>query len=182
MRHLYDLFLDYKPYIFIWVVWTGLLPQTAHSQEASSCKGEIYELVEPFMGYWKEYTVTAEGEVLIGTLKSSKGPDGCTITQRFVSDDGSFAYQSFGYVEASTARWKEVYVFSNGNNAEYMWFEEGKDVIMRRTGGSRKLDRMHQLRLTVITDDCYDVVEEHSYDDGKTWEDIELTRIRKITE
>ena len=152
------------------------------AQDNVPCSGEIYELVEPFMGNWEEYTVTADGEVFIGTLKSSKGPDSCTISQRFVSADGSFSYQSFGYIEAATGLWKEVYVFSNGRNSEYQWFRDGTDVIMRRTGGTRKLEYMHQLRLTNITDMSYDVIEEHSRDKGITWEDVELTRIKKVKE
>ena len=155
---------------------------TAVSQDNADCEGKIYDLVTPFMGNWEEYTVTAEGEVFIGTLKSAKGADHCTIGQRFVSADGSFSYQSFGYVEASTGLWKEVYVFSNGNNSEYQWFMDGSDVIMRRTGGTRKLDHMHQLRLTNISDRSYDVIEEHSHDQGKTWNDVELTRIKKVKE
>ena len=128
-----------------------IFPKTVISQEDPGCSGGVYDLVSPFMGNWEEYTVTAEGEVFVGTLKSSKGEDRCTIGQRFVSADGSFSYQSFGYVEASTGKWKEVYVFSNGNNSEYQWFREGSDVIMRRTGGTRQLEHMHQLRLTNIT-------------------------------
>ena len=155
---------------------------TLMAQGNTACNGEIYELVDPFMGNWEEHTVTADGEVFIGTLKSKKGPDSCTISQRFVSADGSFSYQSFGYVEASTGLWKEVYVFSNGNNSEYQWFRDGADVIMRRTGGTRKLEYMHQLRLTNISDTSYDVIEEHSRDKGNSWEDVELTRIKKVKE
>ena len=150
------------------------------SQEKVVCRGGVYDLVNPFMGNWEEYTVTNEGEVFIGTLKSTKGPDHCTISQRFVSADGSFSYQSFGYVEASSGRWKEVYVFSNGNNSIYQWFRDGSDVIMRRTGGTRKMEYIHQLRLTKITKTKYDVIEEHSHDNGTTWEDVELTRIKKV--
>ncbi|MGI9546712.1 MAG: hypothetical protein ACR2MM_05720 [Flavobacteriaceae bacterium] len=159
------------------LIWA--LPQISYAQQETPCQGGIYELVDPFMGNWKEYTVTVDGEVFIGDLRSSKSPDGCTIAQRFVSADGSFSYQSFGYVEASSGLWKEVYVFSNGNNSEYQWLKEGEDVLMRRTGGTRQLKYMHQLRLTNIGEKSYDVIEEHSYDKGQTWEDIELTRIRK---
>ena len=53
---------------------------------------------------------------------------------------------------------------------------------MRRTGGTKKIAHMHQLRLLNITKTSYDVVEEHSHDKGKTWEDIELTRIKKVKE
>ena len=98
---------------------------TVLAQTSTDCTSEIYDLVNPFMGSWEEYTVTEDGEVFIGTLKSAKGPDKCTITQRFVSADGSFSYQSFGYAEVTTGKWKEVYVFSNGNYAEYQWFREG---------------------------------------------------------
>ena len=157
-----------------------LVSTSLFSQNEANCKGEVYELVNPFMGSWEEYTVTEEGEVLIGTLKSTKGPDDCTIAQRFVSADGSFSYQSFGYVEAASYKWKEVYVFNNGNNSEYQWFMDGSDVIMRRTGGTRKLKHMHQLRLTNISNSSYDVIEEHSYDQGITWKDVELTRIKKV--
>ena len=150
------------------------------AQDKSDCTGGEYDLVNPFMGNWEEYTVTKDGEVFIGTLKSAKGPDQCTISQRFVSADGSFSYQSFGYIEVDSGRWKEVYVFSNGNNAIYQWFREGSDIIMRRTGGTRSIEHMHQLRLTKITDSKYDVIEEHSHDNGTTWQDVELTRIKKV--
>lgn len=149
-------------------------------QEVKPCTEGVYKLVAPFMGHWEEYNITDDGEEFIGTLSSSRGPDGCTIGQRFVSADGSFSYQSFGYVEADSQRWKEIYVFSNGNNSEYQWFSEGEDVIMRRTGGSRQLEYMHQLRLTNIQEGFYDVIEEHSYDNGLTWKHIELTRIKRI--
>ncbi len=159
-----------------------IAPLWLYSQDSIPCQGGIYELVNPFMGNWQEFTVTTDGEVFIGTLRSSKGVDGCNIAQRFISADGSFSYQSFGYIEASTGLWKEVYVFSNGNNSEYQWFKQGSDVIMRRTGGTRSLDHMHQLRLTNISNDAYDVIEEHSYDQGVSWEDKELTRIKRIEE
>lgn len=153
----------------------------AVSQQKPPCQGEPYDLVLPFMGQWKEYTIT-EKEVYAGDLTSEVESDGCSISQRFISADGSFSYRSFGYVEASTAKWKEVYVFNNGRISEYQWFREGSDVIMRRTGGSRKLEYEHQLRLTNLKPESYDVIEEHSYDQGESWIEVELTRIKKITE
>ena len=149
------------------------------AQQTVVCHGTAYELVDPFLGDWKEYTVTAEEEIFIGTLEMSKSPDGCTISQRFVSADGSFSYQSSGYVEPSSGMWREIYVFSNGNKSEYQWFRQGNDVIMRRTGGTRKLDYLHQLRLTNVSEDSYEVIEEHSFDSGLSWEDKELTRVKK---
>lgn len=131
------------------------------------------------MGDWEEFTIT-ESEVFVGRLSSKAETDGCSITQVFESADGSFGYRTFGYVDASTNRWKEIYVFSTGRNSEYEWFREGNDVIMRRTGGSRQLDYMHQLRLTNISPEFYDVIEEHSYDNGQSWKAIELTRTKKV--
>ena len=136
-------------------------------------------MVLPFMGQWQEYTITEE-EVFIGTLSAAVEEDGCSISQNFKSADGSFTYRSFGYVEAATGKWKEIYVFNNGRISEYQWFRDGSEVIMRRTGGSRKLDYMHQLRLTNVTAASYDVIEEHSYDNGKSWQAIELKKKKKI--
>lgn len=156
-----------------------VFPWYLSAQEDKGCHGETYALIDPFIGYWREYTVTQEAEIYMGTLRSSKGPDSCTITQRFISADVSFSYQSFGYVDSSTGKWKEIYVFNDGNHAEYQWFKEGDDIIMRRTGGTRLLDYTHQLRLTNISKDSYDVLEEHSYDNGVTWQNVELTRIKR---
>ena len=149
------------------------------AQQTVVCRGTDYELVDPFVGEWKEYTVTADAEVYLGTLKFNKSPDGCTISQQFVSADGTFSYQSSGYLEPSSGMWKEIYVFSNGNKSEYQWFRQETDVIMRRTGGTRQLEYLHQLRLTNISEDSYEVIEEHSFDNGLSWEDIELTRVKK---
>lgn len=168
-----------KNMLCIYLCMICVLPLFTYAQEERPCRGGVYDLVDPFMGNWKEFTVSQEGEVFEGNLKSSKSPNGCTITQRFVSADLSFSYQSFGYVEGSTGLWKEIYVFNNGNHAEYQWFAEGSDIIMRRTGGSRLLDRLHQLRLTKISSTSYDVIEEHSYDNGQSWVEKELTRIKK---
>lgn len=157
------------------------LSSVVFSQEPVACTGEPYEIVLPFMGQWKEYTITEE-EVYVGDLISEAESDGCSISQRFASADGNFSYRSFGYVEASSGQWKEVYVFNNGRISEYIWFREGTDVIMRRTGGTRKLEYEHQLRLTNLTPGSYDVIEEHSHDKGESWIEIELTRIKKVSE
>ncbi len=151
----------------------------SQAQESVPCQGNPYDLVLPFMGQWQEFDI-GEDEVFIGTLTTKVEEDGCSISQHFESADGSFTYRTFGYVDASSGRWKEIYVFSNGRNSEYEWFQEGNDVIMRRTAGSRKLEYMHQLRLTRVTEASYDVIEEHSYDKGASWKAIQLTRTKKV--
>ena len=143
------------------------------------CSGGTYEVVKPFIGIWEEYTVTDNGEELLGTLQSTMDLNGCVLTQRFTSSDESFSYVTFGYILPDQRIWEESYVFSNGSSAKYHWIVEGDDVLQRRVGGTRKIDYMHQLRLTVINKDLYEAMEEHSVDKGITWQKKELTRIRR---
>ena len=149
------------------------------SQSDSPCSNGAFEIVKPFIGEWKEYTITGKEEIYIGNLESTIELDGCVISQRFVGKDSGFSYLSFGYIDPSSNIWQETYVFNNGGISKYQWQIDGTDVLQRRIGGTRKLNYMHQLRLTEITENQYDVIEEHSYDGGKTWKTIELTRIKR---
>lgn len=157
-----------------------VLTNYSFSQSEKNCTGGSFEIVKPFLGTWEEYTITDNGEKFEGTLESRFDLEGCIITQRFVSKDSGFSYLSFGYVEPSSNIWEETYVFNNGSISKYEWLVDGDDVLMRRIGGTRRIEYMHQLRLTNINKDFYDVIEEHSYDAGKTWEKKELTRIKKV--
>lgn len=150
------------------------------SQSDGACSKGVFEIVKPFIGEWKEYTITENEEIFMGNLESTLELDGCIISQKFVSKDSSFSYISFGYVDPASNMWEESYVFNNGSTSKYQWQIEGADVLTRRIGGTRRLDYIHQLRLTAISDDQYDVIEEHSYDGGRTWKNIELTRIKRI--
>jgi hypothetical protein len=157
-----------------------LIANISFSQSNSPCSKGSFGIIKPFIGKWKEYTVTENEEIYIGNLESKIELDGCIISQRFESKDSSFSYLSFGYIDPSSNIWQETYVFNNGGISKYQWQIDGTDVLQRRIGGTRKLDYMHQLRLTNITENQYDVFEEHSYDGGKTWKTIELTRIKRI--
>jgi hypothetical protein len=150
------------------------------SQSDKACSNGAFNIVRPFIGNWEEYTITENEEVFIGNLESTVELDGCVISQKFVSKDSTFSYLSFGYIDPSSNIWQETYIFNNGNISEYQWQIDGTDILQRRIGGTRKIAYMHQLRLTAITDNQYDVIEEHSYDGGKTWKNIELTRIKRI--
>ncbi len=157
-----------------------LVANISFSQSDSPCSKGSFEIIKPFIGKWKEYTVTQNEEIYIGELESTIELDGCVISQRFVSEDSSFSYLSFGYIDPSSNIWQETYVFNNGGISIYQWLIDGTDTLQRRIGGTKKLDYMHQLRLTDITENQYDVIEEHSYDGGKTWKSIELTRIKRV--
>jgi len=156
------------------------LTNYSFSQSENNCSGGSFEIIKPFLGTWEEYTITDNGEKFMGTLESKIDLKGCVISQRFVSKDSNFSYLSFGYVEPSSNIWEETYVFSNGSISKYEWMVDGDDVLQRRIGGTRKIEYMHQLRLTNINKDSYDAIEEHSYDGEKTWEKKELTRIIKV--
>jgi len=171
--------MSWLKYIFIFT--TILLMTTAsYAQSESRCGGGSYELVKPFLGNWKEYNVTESGEEYIGTLQSKLDLNGCVISQRFVSSDSSFSYVSFGYVNPSSNILEETYVFDNGSISKYQWLVEDSTIVTRRIGGTRKIDHLQQLRLTNVSKNQYDVIEEQSYDGGKTWERVELTRIKRI--
>lgn len=153
---------------------------TTFSQSNSPCSKGAFEIIKPFVGEWEEYTVTENEEIFIGNLESTIELDGCVISQRFVGKDSSFFYLSFGYIDPASNIWQETYVFNNGGISKYQWQIDGADVLQRRIGGTSKLDYMHQLRLTNITENQYDADEEHSYDGGKTWKSVELTRIKRV--
>jgi len=143
----------------------------------SPCSGKPYDLVRPFVGTWEEYAVADGDEVLIGTLISVLEQDGCVISQRFASADGSFSFMTFGYVD-ETDRWIETYVFNDGRAANYSWREEGSEIITERIGGDPK--DMRRLRIRFMTPDLYEVSEERSLDRGGTWDFVELSRTRRV--
>ena len=163
-------------FVLVFLLFTNY----SFSQSEGTCTGGSFEIVKPFLGSWKEYAVNDNEEKFIGTLQTEIGLDGCTISQRFTSEGLDFSYLSFGYVEPSSNIWEETYVFNTGDISKYHWLVEGQDILMRRIGGTRKLKYMHQLRLTKINEDSYEVIDEHSYDAGKTWENKELTRIKRV--
>ncbi len=165
--------------IFIFIT-VFLMATASYAQSDGKCKGGSHELVKPFLGNWKEYNVTENGEEFIGTLQSKLDLNGCVISQRFVSSDSSFSYVSFGYVIPSSNILEETYVFDNGSISKYQWLLEDSTTITRRIGGTRKMDHLQQLRLTNVSKNQYDVIEEQSNDGGITLERVELTRIKRI--
>ena len=152
------------------------------SADAASprCTGPAYEVAKQFVGTWQEFTVTDEGEELVGTLTSVFDLDGCVITQRFLSVDQSFSFMSFGYVDQASGQWLETYVFNNGRHASYRWFTEGEEIITARIDGNP--EDLRRLRIRFLSTDLYEVVEERSTDSGETWEAVELSRTRRVAD
>jgi hypothetical protein len=159
------------------IVTLILINCAASSAQDSPCSGGKYDLPSRLVGTWKEYTVTEKGEVLAGTLKSGFEVGGCVFSQRFLSADGKLSFLSLGYIDPSTDSWHETFVLSNGRVASYRWRQSGDDIIIDRIGGDPR--DMRRLRITNIKRDYYEVVEERSSDEGKTWKQFELTRTRR---
>ena len=145
-----------------------------------ACAGPAYELAQRFAGTWQEFTVSDEGEELVGTLTSAFELDGCVISQRFLSADESFSFISFGYVDQESGQWLETYVFNNGRHASYRWLTNGDEIITERIGGNPK--DLRRLRIRFLSADLYEVSEERSTDSGVTWEHVELTRTRRVSD
>lgn len=106
----------------------------------------------------------------------------CCASHGFSQNNKPCVGGSFEIVKPFIGIWEEYTVTDKGEeggSAKYHWIVDGDDVIQRRVGGSRKIDYMHQLRLTVINEDLYEAMEEHSVDKGITWQKKELTRIRR---
>lgn len=150
----------------------------ANRTSQPSCTGPAYDLAQRFVGTWQEFTVTDEGEELVGTLTSGFDLDGCVFIQRFRSVDEDFSFMSFGYVEQSSGQWLETYVFNNGRHAVYRWHSEGEEIITARIDGNP--EDLRRLRIRFVSADLYEVSEERSTDGGGTWDHVELTRTRRV--
>lgn len=142
-----------------------------------TCSGPLYDLAKRFVGTWKEYTVTPEGEILVGTLQVDWEPDGCVILQRFHAAEGQFAFIAFGYLNPDSNAWEETFSLNTGRVAHYRWREVGDEIIMDRLGGD--LNNLRRLNVHNLTFAVYDVFEERSTDGGQTWEVVEVTRTRR---
>lgn len=148
--------------------------------KSPSCTGPTYDLAKQFVGTWQEFTVTDEGEQLVGSLTCAFDLDGCVFVQRFLSADESFSFMSFGYVDQESGQWMETYVFNNGRHASYRWRTDGDEIITERIGGNP--EDLRRLRIRFQSTDLYEVSEERSTDSGESWEHVELTRTRRVSD
>ena len=144
------------------------------------CSGGSFDVVKPFLGEWEEYRITDSTEVYLGILITSLEVEGCVISQRFMSEDSSFQYLSFGHLRPSSNLWEETYVFNTGQYSVFQWTTTREGLYTFRIGGSRETDHIYRLKYTNVEPHQYEVIPQRSYDGGKTWESHGLTRIKKI--
>lgn len=70
-------------------------------------------------------------------------------------------------------------MFPKGGYSKYKWVVEGKDIVMVRIAGSSKSDYLTRNRWTNITSECFDILEERSYDSGKKWAVYSTTKLKR---
>lgn len=162
-------------------IFTILLSFAQEStNETPPCATPSHQLIQPFLGTWEEFTLDENGnEQFIGTLEVKLGAGGCSLVQRFATPDSTFSYSTMGYVDNGSGYWMERYVFSTGTSAEYQWIVDKGDLVQRLISGDRKIDYLHQLRLTDVTKSGYVVLQERSEDGGRTWIQNETTIVKR---
>ncbi len=167
--------------IIVFILVLSIKAISLFGQESEGgCSEGSYEIVKPFLGEWKEYTITDSTEVYIGRLSTQLSLDGCVLTQRFEAPDLNFSYQSQGFVNPASGIWEETYVFNSGGYSTFLWVVEGVTIYTLRIGGSRITNNLHRLFYTGIKKDEYVVIQQESIDGGKTWTSKDSTRIKRI--
>jgi hypothetical protein len=143
------------------------------------CIGKQFEILKPFLGNWEEYTVEDGKEQLFGRLTITLNAEGCSLNKRFLLYNRKSTYLTSGYYDLAENAWIETFTFRNGDYSKYKWVVEAKDVVMVRIANSSKSDYLNRNRWTNITPDSFDILEERSYDLGKTWKVFSTTKLKR---
>jgi hypothetical protein len=151
----------------------------ADIKPAAQCTGDRFELLAPFLGVWEESVLEEGQEQLLGRLAVSVNAEGCSLSKRFLRYGSGSTYFGSGYYDADENAWIETLMFRNGNYSKYKWVAEGDDVVMVRLTGSPRADHLNRNRWTHITDAAFEILEERSYDAGRTWAVFSTTKLRR---
>jgi hypothetical protein len=141
------------------------------------CRSAVHDVARPLVGTWHEFTITPDGEVFEGELRSALEAGGCAFVQSFISADGAFTFQSLGHVDSDRGAWVEQFVLGDGRTAVYDWAREGSDILLnRRQSGP---DR-YRLRITDLGRNSYLVIEERQIAGASEWTSGERTMTRRV--
>jgi hypothetical protein len=143
------------------------------------CIGKQFEILKPFLGNWEEYTVEDGKEQLFGRLTITLNAEGCSLNKRFLLYNRKSTYLTSGYYDLVENAWIETFMFPNGGYSKYKWVVEEKDVVMVRIAGSLKSDYLNRNHWTNVTSESFDILEERSYDSGKTWAVYSITKLKR---
>lgn len=147
-------------------------PTGGGAGEPARCANENWDLsfLKPLLGVWSEYRIDGSERTPLGTLTTRLTAKGCALQQSFVSPDDTFAFASFGHIDASGLM-VETYVLSFGEIATYRWKLGKGELVLERIDGPPDLRK--RLRISNITTERYLVIDERSRDGGATWEHFE---------
>jgi hypothetical protein len=143
------------------------------------CIGKQFDILKPFLGEWDEYTVEEGKEQLFARLTISVNTEGCSLNKRFLLYNRKSTYLTSGYYDIAENAWIETFTFRNGDYSRYKWVVQGNDVVMLRIASSSKSDYLNRNRWTNITSVAFDILEERSYDSGKTWAVFSTTKLKR---
>jgi len=148
-------------------------------KSVANCAGKQFDILTPFLGDWDEYLVEDGEERLFGRLSITLHPEGCTFGKRFFLYNRAGSYLTSGYFDLAENAWIETFSFRNGSYSKYKWLAEGHDVVMERISSSLASDYLNRNRWTKTTADGFEILEERSYDSGKTWARYSTTTLRR---
>ncbi len=144
----------------------------------TSCEGQKYDILNPYLGQWHEYFVEQEKETLYGNLSIRLLPGSCALSKNFSMLTSAFTYQTLGYFDQTKRLWVETYAFSNGGHSVYEWVQDGKDVLMVLKSPSSNL--LKRNRWTPVENHLFKIITEQSTDGGQSWQQTSTTLMKRI--
>jgi hypothetical protein len=151
----------------------------ANKPSTSNCYGTRSDGMSYFIGNWKEYLVTDEGEQLYGHLTIEWETKGCGIRKKFEHLLQDFQYSTLGYYDSKSASWVETYLFSNGSFATYRWTAEGGDQILTLESGSFTPQQQTRNRWKIIDADQFQIITEE-FSSNEEWKVLSITNLKRI--
>lgn len=150
----------------------------ANKTSTSNCNGTRSDGMSYFIGNWKEYLVTDEGEQLYGHLTIEWETKGCGIRKKFEHLLQDFQYSTVGYYDSKSSSWVETYLFSNGGFATYRWTAEGEDQILTLESSSFSPQQQTRNRWKIIDADQFQIITEQ-FGSNAEWKVLSITNLKR---
>jgi uncharacterized protein YfkK (UPF0435 family) len=161
------------------VVKSETVTKPSITKTENKCVGKQYEILQPLLGDWDEFSVTEKEQKLFGRLSIKLDTDGCSLTKRFVLYNKTFTYTTHAYFDSKENAWLETFTFNNGNNMKFKWVGGGKDILMEKPSDPTKPNVLSHNRWTNFSKNEFEIIEERSEDEGKTWKVLSVTKLKR---
>lgn len=161
------------------VVKSETVTKTSITKTENKCVGKQYEILQPLLGDWDEFSVTEKEQKLFGRLNIQLDADGCSLTKRFFLYNKFFSYTTHAYFDSKENAWMETFTFNNGGNMKFKWVVSGKDILMEKSLDPTKPNVLSHNRWTNFSKNEFDILEERSEDAGKTWKILSVTKLKR---